>query len=70
VKRLTGNEDLERATAVIQRHIMVVNQLRLAYAALQAARMAAGDPLAWGMAAVAVGGFAVSAGDLLMEAGS
>lgn len=49
---------------------MVVNQLRLAYAALQAARMAAGDPLAWGMAAVAVGGFAVSAGDLLMEAGS
>ena len=33
---------------------MLANRLRLALLALQAARMAAGDPLAWAMAGLAV----------------
>lgn len=58
--RLTGSEDLRQSIAVMQRAIAIANQLRLALAALQAARMAAGDPLAWAMAGVAVAGAAVS----------
>jgi len=42
--------------------IALLNQLRLAYLAVQAARMAAGDPLAWGMAIVSVGEVAVAVG--------
>lgn len=70
VRRATGSEDLNRALVLIQRHIALVNRARLAYAAFHAARMAAGDPLAWATAAVGIGEFVVSAGDLLMEAGS
>lgn len=38
--------------ADIRRMIMLVQRLHMAYVALQAARMAAGDPLAWATAAV------------------
>lgn len=58
--RLTGDEDLRRGMQTMQRAIMIANQLRLAYAALQAARLAAGDPLAWALAGVAVAEFGVS----------
>lgn len=53
--RLTGDENLERGIRTMQRAIAIANQLRLALAALQAARMAAGDPLAWAMFGVSVG---------------
>lgn len=52
--RLTGDENLLRGIRTMQRAITIANQLRLAYAALQVARMAAGDPLAWAMAGVSV----------------
>jgi hypothetical protein len=58
--RLTGSEDLQKSIAVMQRAIAIANQLRLALAALQAARMASGDPLAWVMAGLAVGEVGVS----------
>lgn len=58
--RLTGSEDLKKSIAVMQRAIAIANQLRLALAALQAARMVAGDPLAWAMAGIAAGEVAVS----------
>jgi hypothetical protein len=62
--RLTGNENLQEAMEVMQEAIATANKLRLAYAALQAARMAAGDPLAWALAGVAIGELAV---DVMME---
>jgi hypothetical protein len=52
--RLTGSEDLRKSIVRMQRTIAVANQLRLALAALQAARMAAGDPLAWALAGLSV----------------
>lgn len=60
VRRLSGNENLNQTIALMQRTIAIANQLRLALAALQAARMASGDPLAWAMAGLAVGEVAVS----------
>lgn len=70
VSRATGSEDLKRFNTEINKAIVAVNQLRLALAALQAARMASGDPLAWATAAVSVGEALFSAGDLIMESGS
>lgn len=52
--RLTGNDNLEEGMRTMQRAIAIANQLRLAYASLQAVRMAAGDPLAWAMAGITV----------------
>jgi len=60
--RLTGDENLERGIRTMQRAIAIANQLRLALIALQAARMAAGDPLAWIQAGVAVGTLAMDIG--------
>lgn len=54
VAQLTGDENLKEGIRVMQRAIMIANQLRLALASLQALRMAAGDPLAWAMFGVAV----------------
>lgn len=54
VHRLSGNEDLNDAITLMQRTIAIANRLRLALAALQAARMAAGDPLAWAMAGLSL----------------
>jgi len=41
--------------------------LRLAYLAVRAARMAAGDPLAWGMALLSVGEVAVEVGGIFIR---
>lgn len=68
-KRATGSEDLKKLTRDLQEALAMTNRLRLALAALQAARMASGDPLAWAMAAVSVGEGLFSAGDLIMESG-
>jgi len=48
--------------AQIQRIERAVLSLRAAYLALQAARMAAGDPLAWATAGLAVGALALDIG--------
>lgn len=68
-KRLSGSEAIGDAITQMQRAIAIMNQLRLAMAALQAARMAAGDPLAWATFAIAGGGFLMSAGDVMMDLG-
>lgn len=62
VRRLSGSEDLKQSIDAMQRWIAVANRLRLAYAALQAARMAAGDPLAWAMAGLALAEVGVDVG--------
>jgi len=53
-RRLTGSENLQQSIAVIQRAIAITNKLRLALRALQLARMATGDPLAWILATISV----------------
>lgn len=62
VKRLSGSEDLNALISQAQKAIQIANQLRLALLALQAARMAAGDPLAWAMAGIAVAEVGISIG--------
>jgi hypothetical protein len=52
VRRLSGDENLNRTIDIMQRAIATANRLRLAMAALQAARMAAGDPIAWATAGI------------------
>ena len=54
VRRLSGNEDLTSLVANIQRTLMWINRARLALRALQLARMAVGDPLAWALAGLSV----------------
>ena len=70
MRRMGLSENVDAAMAKLQQIQRMVNSLRLAYAALQAARMAAGDPIAWAMAGVAIATTAFDAGDLIMEAGS
>lgn len=62
ISRASGNEDLNKFCEHIQRAISLCNRLRLAYAALQAARMAAGDPLAWAMAGISIAEVGVDVG--------
>ena len=59
-ERLTGDENLQRGIRVMEEAIAVSNRLRLALAALQTARMAAGDPLAWAMAGLSFADVGVS----------
>jgi len=54
VERAAGNKNLTELVRQMQKAIMIANQLRLALLAVQAARMAAGDPLAWAMAGISV----------------
>lgn len=60
-------ENVEAQIRTIQRLIQIVNGLRAAYLALQAARMAGGDPLAWAAAIISVSGFGAS---VMMEMNS
>lgn len=45
--KLSGSENLNQTIRVMQKAIRTAMYLRIALAQLQAARMAAGDPLAW-----------------------
>ncbi len=65
VQRLTGDENLNRSIGLMRRAIAVANQLRLAMAALQVARMAAGDPIAWATAGLAGAEFAFDLYDVI-----
>jgi len=63
INRLGLSEKLSQQIAEIQRQIALLNKLRLAYLAVQTARMAAGDPIAWAMAGLAVAEAGVSIGE-------
>jgi len=69
VRRASGSESLDKLTRDLQEALAMANRLRLALAALQAARAASGDPIAIAMAAVSIGEALFSAGDLIMESG-
>jgi precorrin-3B methylase len=55
LRKLGLPEEASEQIRKLQEIMAAVNSLRLAYGALQAARMAAGDPIAWGMAAMQAG---------------
>ena len=59
LRRMGFSEDVNRSIADFQRLLMIVNRARLALMAFQAARLAAGDPIAWGLAIVAGGNLAL-----------
>ena len=52
LRRLGFSEDINTSVMAFQRLIMMANRARLALMAFQAARLAAGDPIAWGLAVV------------------
>jgi hypothetical protein len=53
-QRFTGDENLKNGLQTMQKAIMTLRTLQTAYRAVQIARMAAGDPLAWFSAATMV----------------
>lgn len=55
ITRVSGDEDLKNFIAKAQEAIRIANELRLTLAALQAVRLAAGDPFAWIMLGVSAG---------------
>jgi len=61
-RRMNLPENYVMAIDTVNRMIITVNALTAAYYAVLAARMAAGDPLAWIGAGIAVGGAAISVG--------
>lgn len=54
LQRMGLPEDVDRAIWQLRTMIRIANKARLALAALQMARMAAGDPIAWAMAGVSL----------------
>jgi len=65
--RRLGGENLEQLVTVMQRTITIANRLRLALRALQLARMAAGDPLAWALAGISGVEVAIDIGDVFIR---
>ena len=63
VRRLSGDENLDKAIAKIQQTIATINALRLAIAAFQAAT----GPLGWALALTGAAGAAVTTVDLMCE---
>lgn len=53
-QRFTGDENLKDGLATIQKTIMLLRTMQMAYRAVQIARMSAGDPIAWFSAATTV----------------
>ena len=64
--RLGLPEQIDQAIAKLQRLIMTIRLVHTALIALHTARMAAGDPLAWATAGVALAGAAVTVVDTTM----
>lgn len=60
VNRLSGSDDISVFINKMVEATQVADQLAVSLAALQALRMAAGDPLAWLTAGVAVTGLGIS----------
>lgn len=65
VRRLSGSEDLNRLISTMQRTIAIASRLRLALRALQLARMATGDPLAWALAVISVAEVGIDIGTMM-----
>jgi len=70
MRRLGLPPQIDRAIAGLQQLISTANQARLALLALQAVRMAAGDPIAWMQAGISVVTVAVSMGEMMTVEGS
>ena len=60
-RRMGLPDEMDAAISKLMQVISVINQARLALLAFQASRMAAGDPIAWATAGVAVTATAWSA---------
>jgi len=60
--RRLGGENLKELITIAQRAIIIINRLRLALRALQLARMATGDPVAWALAGISAAEVAVEIG--------
>ena len=58
--RMFGTENIPEGIKLMQKATTIANQLRLAYRALQAVRLAAGDPLAWAMLVISAAEVTVS----------
>ena len=69
LRRMGLPEDVEAGIMRLQRLITIVRSAQIALIALQAARMAAGDPLAWIQAGLGVATTVASASDLVMDMG-
>lgn len=68
--RRTGlPENADQAITKLTQVIRIMMQARMALLAFQAARMAAGDPLAWLTFGATAAGFAFDAGDLWQDLG-
>jgi len=65
--RLGLPENIRQAINLVQRWTMAVRLATTATALLQAARMSAGDPIAWATFLVGTASAAVYMGDLMME---
>jgi hypothetical protein len=65
-QRFTGDEDLKKGIQLMQKAIMTLRTLQMAYHAVQMARMAAGDPLAWFSAATMVATSAMTVYDTVL----
>ena len=60
--------DIDAQIEKVQRLTMTIRVCHTAYAMLQLARMAAGDPVAWGTAAVTIAAAGLSVSDLVFDA--
>jgi hypothetical protein len=64
-QRFTGDENLKNGLATMQKALMMLRSLQVAYRAVQIARMSAGDPLAWFSAATTVAATSMSMYDAI-----
>lgn len=65
LRRAGFSEQQQQLIAEIQQLIALFNKLRLSLAALQAARMAAGDPIAWAQFGVTATSFLFDIGEMI-----
>lgn len=66
-RRLGLPDDINQAIYTVQRWVMAIRMAHTAMVMLQAARMAAGDPIAWAMALVGGASAAMTMGELIVE---
>jgi len=65
LRRMGLPPEVDAMIAKMQQVVMIANQARLALLALQAVRLASGDPFAWAMMGLAVFNVGYSAGDFI-----
>ena len=67
LRRFCGSEEINEGIIQIQRLVAIVRSAQMALHALQIARMAAGDPLAWAGFAVSAATTVVLIGDVMYD---